>query len=149
MFNNLNKYDRLITVYIILIISFIYCIVVPAEYVHDSINQFQKKCYCDCKTDVCKYISSKRGDDYYIGYTEKEDIIRNKSCFLTHWNITHLLFYMLLSYIAPFYIFELFIIGISFELFEYKYYDCHDYWDIVNNVIGLAIGSSLSNYNVL
>ena len=141
----LNTQTQYIIVSLFFIISFTYCILIPDKYFPRSISKLHKSCIMNCNNNqTCQAISSKRGGNYYIGYTENEDKKKLDNCFLTFWNVIHFLSHFLLGYFAPNVIW-LTLTGTSiFELYEYIVLDCADFYDLPMNIIGIISGSFLS-----
>jgi hypothetical protein len=106
-----------------------------------KIHRTHESCFLDCGTGpLCRMLTSTRGPSYYINSTDDHKRKRLRSCYLTFWNATHILFYLLCGFIAPSLAIPLWLAGIGFELYEQIYYGCHDYLDIIYNSLGLAAG---------
>jgi hypothetical protein len=54
--------------------------------------------------------------------------------------------YALLTYILPEFAIPFMFMGIGFEYYEYKVYDCGDYMDVIANNIGILTGLLLSKH---
>lgn len=87
---------------------------------------------------------SYRGKNYYINSNKT-----TAECYVAFWGMTHFLLYAILGYLHPTRFIEFNTIGILFELYEKKYYDCHDSLDILLNMSGFMLGSHLTKRNLL
>jgi len=147
-------WTNIIIILTILTIAYIYCLVyAPSiENVNDDsfttkIANMNKSCLMNCKSDNCKkYINNSRGAQYFIAIPPSEQI-HIKSCIITFWGFTHFMLYFVLALVVPDFYLELFFIGITFEIYEYYKYDCHDINDIFLNTFGIILGKYISPYN--
>jgi hypothetical protein len=146
-------YTNIIIILTILTVAYIYCLVYAPSIESSNDDSFttlianmNKSCLINCKSDDCKsYIDKSRGAQYFISIPEDEQT-HIKSCIITFWGFTHFLLYFVLALIVPDFYIELFFIGISFEIYEYYKYDCHDMNDIALNTGGIILGRFLSPY---
>ena len=86
-----------------------------------------------------------RGKNYFIS-TPLHEQKNIKKCILTFWGFTHFLFYLVLSYLFPAFYMDFIIIGILFEVYEYYQFICHDFNDLLLNLLGIFVGCNLSPY---
>lgn len=124
-------------------IAFIYAIIIAPKigYCKTSlcniINNIHETCLVySNNTNITKY----RGDNYYIGITDKEKKEKLDNCLITWWGGTHFLLYCILGYTVPTLFWETFTLGCLFEVYEYKKYQCHDALDIILNTAGFLLG---------
>ena len=64
------------------------------------------------------------------------------TCVLTLWEVVHFIFYLILGFLAPDLFYPAMIVGISWEIMESKL-ECHNLGDILFNLSGFWVGSSL------
>ena len=103
----------------------------------DSLQNFHKQCIIS--NSRYKIV---RGNNYYINDTTSEDKKMLEYCLCTQWNLLHILLFIFLTIIYPKYIILFWICGVLFEVFEYLFFECHDYLDIFYNTLGILIGLS-------
>ncbi len=94
---------------------------------------------CVSKTSIMpKWMLRGRGNSYIIGGSSASTGLRE--CTLTFWGMTHFLLYFVIGVQCPQYGLLANILGVLFELYEWKVYDCADPLDIVWNTTGFLIG---------
>ena len=95
-----------------------------------------------------------RGTDYFgIAMRDaKEDISQireweeiSKMCPMTMWGGCHFILYLILGFICPCFFFQLFLIGVLWELFE-SLHHCSCTLDLLWNFLGLIIGVGIRSY---
>ena len=108
------------------------------------LDKFYRKylhiCIYNCDTfdySLCKKIT-------YDHNGESKKNIMDKPCIINLWNISHIIYYAILSYIFYNYRFTLFLIGILWELLEYLI-GHNNNLDILWNIIGIIIGTIVKN----
>ena len=94
-----------------------------------------------CVPSVQATLQATRGKKYII--TEGENSDRLKSCLVTFWSFSHFLLYFVLGLVLPHMFLEVFFIGLAFELYEYKKFQCHDALDILFNTTGFLAGRTV------
>ena len=105
-----------------------------------KINLMHESCLWDTSNIFSTEYNNLRGSDYFIGSMDKRKEKMLNKCLLTFWGLTHLIFYTIVAYMCPNYVFYAFITGCVFEFYEYQVYKCHDILDIFWNTMGLGIG---------
>ena len=139
-----SRRKQIINVLFLYIIAYIYSLVYAPMIANDKdhfINKLHEKCLYEC--DVCRIITSGRGDNYYIAAMTPEKQKQLNKCLFSFWGLTHFILYVFIGYFAPDLFYETFIVGIVFEVFEFYKYDCADPLDIVWNTLGFIVGKSL------
>jgi hypothetical protein len=152
MFSKYNAKDITLVISIF-IIAYIYSLVYAPSIenknntgISKTLAELNKSCLVMCQSDECaNYIEGSRGDNYFIS-TPKEKQKDIKKCILTFWGFTHFLLYFILGYMVPGWWMEFFIIGVGFELYEYREFKCHDINDIYLNSFGILLGKLISPY---
>jgi len=92
----------------------------------------------------CKLSISVRGKNYIItGNDEINEKLNN--CAVTFWGGAHFLLYSFIGFLCPDLFWQTFIIGVAFEFYEYKKFDCHDTLDILLNTSGFLFGRTINN----
>jgi len=90
-----------------------------------------------------------RGKNYYICDITPEDMKILETCLLTKWNLIHVCFHTIITFLFPEYCYAFFLFGIFYEWYEYIAYQCEDLLDIIYNTIGIFLGLCLRNiYNL-
>jgi hypothetical protein len=134
--------SEILTAVIIYIVAYLYSLWF-ATWAHvrtSKLNNLHKSCLYRCPT--CTNITKYRGDNYYISIGKG----KQSDCLFTFWSFMHMLIYAALGYFCPNLFWETLIAGISFEVFEYGVYDCHDPLDVLYNTIGFGLGYYLRTY---
>jgi hypothetical protein len=68
----------------------------------------------------------------------------DKDVLVSMWNLIHFFGWMIAGYICPKLFLIFLFVGIWWEFFEtFKDVDCHDYSDVLYNIVGLTIGIKL------
>ena len=119
---------QILAAIIIFIIAYVYAMVLATAILKYNIHY-------TCMVNSPRPLHT-RGQNYYIaGHKGPQP-----NCLVTFWNLTHIVMYTVLGILCPDILPEIFMMGILFELYEKKKYECHDLLDIVYNGLGLAIG---------
>src|ERR1700678_1149093 len=115
------NFHHLLIVALILTIAYIYSMIIAPSLVNNQmfskLNQLHESCIIKCGNLPCNI--SDRGNKYYIGSDKNAD-----GCYVTFWGMTHFLLYAILGYLYPHRFLEFSLIGVLFELYEKRYYDC-------------------------
>ena len=141
-------YIEYLTATIVLSAAFVYSLYIApsiesaTDGLFGRINNMHKSCIINCDTTTCKKVLSGRGSNYFIN-TPKEKQEAIKSCVITFWGLSHFACYAVLGFLAPNIFQEAFVIGAWFEFYEHEKYDCHDPLDILLNIAGYTIGSTI------
>jgi hypothetical protein len=148
-------FKNIMLILIILSIAYIFCFIftplidnTKGNSITETITKLHRMCYLECNSKNCQdIITNFRGENYLL---TDVDLDKNniKNCIITFWGVTHILLYLLLSFLFPSFYIEFFIIGIVFEIYEYYFCKCHDIMDIFLNAFGIIIGKYLSPYNI-
>jgi hypothetical protein len=113
--------------------------------IYKKIDNMNKSCIIGSGDNkLMKKLSSYRGENYYLTETDIETTVLD-NCFMSFYNLTHLLLYIGIGIVCPDLRLESFLIGTVFELYEYYYLDCHDPLDIIYNVFGFEFGKYINN----
>jgi hypothetical protein len=121
---------------------FIFIIFVPLKdsSIGDYVRDVDQICLLECSSDKAKkYTKLVRGSQYYITDNDEKKVGDAYSCLFTIWEFSHIFFHFFVGYWAD--IRYSLAIGIGFEYWEYKTYNCENYTDILWNTIGCAVGS--------
>lgn len=135
---------------IILAVSYYYCICFAPSIEGKTDNLFFRKlnnihqsCVIKCSSDVCKNIvKNGRGDSYFIS-TPKENQEYIKDCAVTFWGVSHFFMHFMIGLLLPDFFIQSLLIGLIFEIYEYKKYKCHDLLDIPLNISGFLVGRTI------
>jgi len=141
-----------ILVALLFIFAFIYSIVLPLTLAKkkskaaDTYSNIHDFCLLGCGDNnvFCQDCTSTKGQDYYKTNTGEINLEKEKNlkdCVLTFWGFTHYILYSVLGFIAPKYALIFFLVGVGFELYEYKYHGFEDCSDIFWNLMGLITGT--------
>lgn len=141
------KMEKIITylfVALIYTIAYIYSIIFAPKLAGayqgwaKTLNDTHESCLLGCQANLCKL--SVRGDNYYInaGPNKTAD-----GCMVTFWGFSHFFLYSVLGFLFPDVFWETFFIGVAFEIYEYKKFNCHDTFDIILNTVGFLVGKNL------
>lgn len=93
---------------------------------------------------IANALSKLRGDNYYLGDNEKDfrdQIKSEKYCVFTSWHLSHILFHFVMGYLTK-KIYPSVLIGVGFEILEYRKFNCHDILDVFYNILGAYLGAS-------
>ena len=107
-----------------------------------KIRNMHESCLIGCPNSA---LTSCRGSNYYINSKDKKRNEDLKKCFATFWSGTHFSLYAFLGYFCPDLFWQTFSLGVLFEGYEYKKYDCADPLDILFNTTGFLTGRVIRN----
>lgn len=142
-FNRGNSLQLAIVVYVIAIIL---CVLIyytnGDKYINSCVIKLsgRKEDY----TLWLPYLDIGRGDEYFIGRPDNEDKRKELKdtadmCPVTIWPILHFVLYVILGFLMPKFFWQLFLIGIIWELAEW-FWKCQCVLDIAWNLGGLIVG---------
>lgn len=141
--NNITYYT---IVYSIILLSLLFIIIF---YVFETLKKYKffqeldKVCFSKCDKDICKEFTYKtRGSQYYLNTDINENNAYN--CLFTIWEASHIITHIFIGYYLDFR-YSL-LIGIPFEIYENRKYNCENYMDIFYNSMGAIIGGYLRYY---
>ena len=107
------------------------------DLLHDKLNT----CSIYVKSTLFKkYGPMLRGDNYVVDMPSEENKQFIETCMITTYNIVHYVYYLIVTMICPRLWIELLVICVGFEVYEYYRWNCHDYTDILYNVLGIISG---------
>jgi hypothetical protein len=147
-----NKY---ISVQLIIIGLFYYILIDKIGLSYDKNIKYPKLTHdihnylllCGIKTEnknVQSLIKNIRGKNYNPVWDETTNKSYAKSCITTNWNLFHFFSHIIITFLYP-QVYPLLLLTTTlFEIYEYIEYDCHDYTDIIYNVVGIYIGLKLN-----
>lgn len=141
----LKWHDPTLSYYTLMIIGIIMYILIfkldyllPEKYLR-KVHNYTEECIIGCSDkDTCDYVNKFRNDGYYLF-----DNDANEKCIVTKWEISHFLTHLFLGYFTNLYI--SLAVGFGFEIYEYKFYDCGSYIDILYNTAGFLTGFYLKH----
>jgi hypothetical protein len=105
------------------------------QYYIDAVQNF---CVKKCSNDYCSSITKLRDEKYYT-YGDGD----SKSCLITSWEISHLLFHVFIGYFYNIYIST--VISVGYEIYEHYDKLCGSYLDLGYNMTGFLIGNYLKS----
>jgi hypothetical protein len=130
---------------VLYILAYIYCLevapLIPGykNEPYNTINMIHESCIFN--NNFLKALTYGRGKNYYINSNASFD----ENCIVTFWGLTHFLFHIIVGFFFPYLFWQVFVIGVGFEIYEYFAYDCADPLDIVLNTAGFIVGSYLND----
>lgn len=90
-------------------------------------------------------IQRHRGSNYWMAPPNVDESKLPKHCVATSWSVSHIVLYALLGYWFPKRFWLTFIVGVLYEVLEWRLVRAHDALDIVWNSIGFFIGSAMAS----
>jgi hypothetical protein len=142
----MERYYQYLILCLLLIISYVYALVFAPAIANSNegwkgkFNSAHESCLAG---DGCKLPFSIRGEKYIItGDPATNDRLIN--CAMTFWSGTHFLLYSFIGFLCPDLFWETLFIGVAFEYYEYRRFDCHDTLDILLNTGGFILGRSVN-----
>ena len=143
-------YNQYIALCVILVIAYAYLhylFFYPCEWFKKSkyfnpINEYTEQCFIKCDEVGCGACDiSLRGENYIVDGSEEVKKI-TKDCLLTYWGVTHFMLYVVIGFFCPDLFIQTLILGIGWEYYEYRVFNCHDTLDIVLNTAGFITGKA-------
>jgi hypothetical protein len=139
-----------VILFLILLVSYFYCIkFAPSiesksdNIFFDKLNNIHQSCIIKCNSTTCRNIvQNGRGDTYFIS-TPKEKQEYIKDCAVTFWGVSHFFMHFMIGFLLPDFFLQSLAVGISFEIYEYQIYKCHDILDIPLNILGFLMGRTI------
>ena len=127
--NNVDSYDVLKLVGILMVAMILVIIL--------SLGTHMNGCICECDADICRAITTNMRDSNYLAGSKTQPI----GCIFTIWELSHVCLHILIGYYFNIYL--SLGIGIAFEIFEHKFFDCGSMMDVFWNALGALIGISM------
>ena len=145
----MDRFHQYLILCLILTITYIYAIIFAVYMTGKNdgwgivVNDIHESCLLDKEYDFGLSKLSYRGHNYIIA---GDPVVNEKiqNCAITFWSGSHFLMYAFIGFFCPDLFFESLIIGIGFELWEYKEMDCHDTLDIIMNSAGFMVGKIIN-----
>lgn len=114
------------------IVGVVTYILVKIKYTKDLFNSCIVPCGPECSPLMRKLLLDWNG-------IHKHEYQRKQLCIFNYWNLSHVLFYFILSIMFPQYRLLMFLIGVGWETGEYIV-GHHNNLDVIWNLIGILAG---------
>ena len=139
-----EQYIYMIALYLVAIISMMYIFLLLMSncksQLRNIVDSQSQKCFLKCSGQSCN-LTKYQGVNYLHG-----TMVEENKCIFSIWSLTHFILYAFIGFFCPDCFIESFLIGVSFEIFEYMISSCHDPLDILWNTLGFAAGAMIREY---